>query len=298
MTIGSLVDNSDEGDHHTPARLNTNPAPAWELWKRIAGKGDEFGHPEVFCSSIPETKWESATVTVRDARIVEHIRQICKRDPFSGHVVTGGIVTARDSNWLMSWTFNRQPHFKEQRDDEIVGWIYGLFPEQPGNYVNKPMERCTGEEITAEWLYHIGVAVEEIGDLAAGGARCVPCMMPYVTSFFMPRRAGDRPAIVPEGAVNFAFIGQFAETSRDTIFTTEYSVRTGMEAAYQLLEIDRGVPEPFASTYDVRFLLQAASALRDERKLRIPGPAILNREILNKLGSNEIGALLEQAGII
>jgi myosin-crossreactive antigen len=27
------------------------------------------------------------------------------RDPFSGHtVVTGGIVTVEDSNWLMSWT--------------------------------------------------------------------------------------------------------------------------------------------------------------------------------------------------
>nr|WP_281276407.1 oleate hydratase [Dictyobacter kobayashii] len=56
-----------------------------------------------------------------------------------------------------------------------------------------------------------------------------------MVSFFMPRQAGDRPAVVPEGAVKFAFIGQFAETTRDCIFTTEYSVRTGMEAAYQLL---------------------------------------------------------------
>ncbi len=38
--------------------------------------------------------------------------------------------------------------------------------------------------------------------------------------------------MVPEGAVNFAFIGQFAETPRDTIFTTEYSMRTGMEAVW------------------------------------------------------------------
>lgn len=213
-------------------------------------------------------------------------------------MVTGGIVTARDSNWLMSWTFNRQPHFKEQRDDEIVGWIYGLFPEQPGNYINKPMEQCTGEQITAEWLFHTGVPVAEIPDLAAGGAQCVPCMMPYVTAFFMPRKAGDRPDVVPEGSVNFAFIGQFAETSRDCIFTTEYSVRTGMEAAYQLLNIDRGVPEPFASTYDVRALLRATSAMRDERKLSIAAPAVVRHEILDKLASNQIGKLLEQAGII
>ena len=50
---------------------------------------------------------------------------------------------------------------------------------------------------------------------------------------------GDRPDIVPEGAVNFAFLGQFAETKRDTIFTTEYSMRTGMEAVYTLLNVDR-----------------------------------------------------------
>jgi len=47
----------------------------------------------------------------------------------------------------------------------------------------------------------------------------------------MPRQVGDRPDVVPEGAVNFAFIGQFAESrQRDCIFTTEYSVRTPMEA--------------------------------------------------------------------
>ena len=53
-------------------------------------------------------------------------------------------------------------------------------------------------------------------------------MMPYITAFFMPRTSGDRPKIVPDGCTNFAFIGQFADTVRDTVFTTEYSVRTGM----------------------------------------------------------------------
>ena len=31
--------------------------------------------------------------------------------------------------------------------------------------------------------------------------------MPYVTAFFMPRQAGDRPDVVPEGAVDFASLG-------------------------------------------------------------------------------------------
>ncbi|MHC2275504.1 myosin-crossreactive antigen [Bradyrhizobium diazoefficiens] len=88
-------------------------------------------------------------------------------------------------------------------------------------------------------------------------------MMPYVTSFFMPRQAGDRPAVVPNGVVNFAFIGQSADSAeRDCIFTTEYSVRTAMEAAYTLLNMERGVPEAFNSTYDVRKLLAAIGKAR------------------------------------
>lgn len=78
-------------------------------------------------------------------------------------------------------------------------------------------------------------------ELAATGAHCIPCRMPYITAFFMPRTKGDRPKVVPDGCVSFAFIGQSADTVRDTVFTTEYSVRTAMEAVYTLLDIDRGV---------------------------------------------------------
>ncbi|HWG64277.1 MAG TPA: oleate hydratase, partial [Streptosporangiaceae bacterium] len=298
LTIGSLTENSDNGDHHTPARLDDGPAPAWDLWRRIAAKDPSFGHPDVFGAHVPETKWESATVTTLDARIPGHIRRICKRDPFSGKVVTGGIVTAKDSSWLLSWTVNRQPHFKQQPKDQVVAWVYSLFTDRPGDYVSKPMQECTGEEITAEWLYHLGVPLDEIAGLAATGARCVPVMMPYVTAFFMPRRAGDRPDVVPDGAVNFAFIGQFAESSRDCIFTTEYSVRTPMEAVYTLLGIERGVPEVFNSTYDVRTLLAATSRLRDGQELHLPGPAFLGRWLAGKLDQTEIGNLLQQAGLV
>ncbi|MFF0610928.1 oleate hydratase [Nocardia tengchongensis] len=298
MTIGSLTENSDEGDQHTPAKLNEGPAPAWDLWRRIAAKDKAFGRPDVFGSHIPETKWESATVTTLDQRIPEYIQKICKRDPFSGKVVTGGIVTVKDSSWLMGWTVNRQPHFKQQPKDQIVVWVYALFADKPGDYVKKTMQECTGEEITQEWLYHLGVPEADIPELAAEAARCVPVMMPYVTAFFMPRKAGDRPDVVPAGAVNFAFIGQFAETSRDCIFTTEYSVRTGMEAAYQLLDIERGVPEVFNSTYDIRTLLTAMTRLRDGDPIDLPGPELLWRGLAKRLGNNEIGELLTQYGII
>ncbi|MFE9577789.1 oleate hydratase [Nocardia sp. NPDC006044] len=297
-TIGSLTENSDDGDHHTPAKLLDGPAPAWDLWRRIAAKDPSFGHPDVFGGHIEQTKWESATVTTLDEKIPGYIQKICKRDPFSGKVVTGGIVTVRDSSWLMSWTVNRQPHFKQQPEDQIVVWIYSLFVDVPGDYVKKPMSECTGEEITREWLYHLGVPETEIDELAANSAKCVPVMMPYVTAFFMPRKAGDRPDVVPEGAVNFAFIGQFAESTRDCIFTTEYSVRTAMEASYQLLGIERGVPEVYNSTFDVRKLLAATSRLRDGDELRIPGPEIVRKKLMKKLESTEIGVMLEEYGLV
>ena len=108
---------------------------------------------------------------------------------------------------------------------------------------------------------------DQIEELAEHSANTIPVMMPYIDAFFMPRAMGDRPDIVPEGAVNFAFLGQFAETGRDTIFTTEYSMRTGMEAVYTLLDIDRGVPEVWGSTYDVRALIDATVKLRDGKKI-------------------------------
>ncbi len=299
MTIGSLTENSDNGDHHTPAKLNEGSAPAWDLWRRIAAKDPAFGHPDVFGAHIPETKWESATVTTLDERIPRYIQAIAKRDPFSGKVVTGGIVTAKDSSWLLSWTVNRQPHFKQQPKDQIVVWVYGLFVEKPGDYVKKTIQDCTGEEITQEWLYHLGVPVEDIPELAATGAKTVPVMMPYITAFFMPRQAGDRPDVVPEGSVNFAFIGQFAESKqRDCIFTTEYSVRTPMEAVYTMLGVERGVPEVFNSTYDIRMLLAASGRLRDGKAIGIPGPAFLRNMLMNKLDKTQIGVLLHEFGLL
>ncbi|MBS6374799.1 MAG: oleate hydratase [Erysipelotrichaceae bacterium] len=267
VTNGSCTENSTLGDETHVPQFDTLPGGCWELWRNIARQDASFGHPDKFCANPEKTYWESATITTLDNKIPPYLQKICKRDPFSGKVVTGGIVTAKDSNWLLSWTINRQPHFKNQPKDQLVVWFYGLFGDVPGNFVKKPMRECTGIEITEEWLYHIGVPEDEIHELALHSARCIPCMMPYITAFFMPRTAGDRPKVVPDGCVNFAFIGQFAETLRDTVFTTEYSVRTAMEAVYTLLDVDRGVPEVFNSCYDVRVLLDSTYKMMDGKKL-------------------------------
>lgn len=269
ITNGGCVENSTYGSQNQVAPFNKaiKKGGGWDMWRKIAAQDSAFGNPDKFCSQPELSNWMSATVTTLDPKIPEYVHKICKRDPFSGKVVTGGIVTAQDSNWLLSWTFNRQPQFRNQPKDQLVGWIYGLFSDKPGNYVKKAMRDCTGKEICMEWLYHMGVPEAIIPELAENSANTVPCMMPYITAFFMPRAAGDRPDVVPKNAVNFAFLGQFAETKRDTIFTTEYSIRTGMEAVYTLLDIDRGVPEVWGSVFDVRDLLNSTVQLRDGKKI-------------------------------
>ncbi|MEL4359343.1 MULTISPECIES: oleate hydratase [unclassified Luteococcus] len=294
VTNGSCVENSAWGDQHTAPAFDATVKEGgiWSLWRNIARQDPAFGRPDVFCTTPELSQWESASLTTLDERITPYLERICQRDPHSGRVVTGGIVSVPDSSWLLSWTINRQPHFTTQPGDKIVVWIYGLFTDVPGNFVKKPMRECTGEEITQEWLYHLGVPVDQIPEMAATSAVCMPCMMPFITSFFLPRHAGDRPAVVPEGCVNFAFLGQFAETTRDTIFTTEYSVRTGMEAVYTLLDVERGVPEVWGSVYDVRCLLDATIKMRDGKPFPVPGP------VKKRLDRTIVGPLLRRYGAI
>ena len=269
ITNGGCVENSAMGSQNTPAPYNPEikPGGGWDMWRRIAAQSPDFGNPDKFCYDSELCNWMSATVETLDQRIIPYITNICKRDPFTGKVVTGGIVSVKDSSWLLSWTINRQPQFRSQPKDHCLVWVYALFNDRPGDYVKKPMRDCTGKEICMEWLYHIGVPENEIEELAENSANTVPVMMPYIDAFFMPRNDTDRPKVVPDGAVNFAFNGQFAETAKDTIFTTEYSMRTGMEAVYTLLNVDRGVPEVWCSTYDVRDLLNATVKLRDGEPL-------------------------------
>ena len=304
ITPGGCVENSTMGSQNTPAAYDTEirPGGGWDMWRRIAAQDPAFGNPDKFCFDPEKTNWMSATVETLDQRIIPYIKNICKRDPFSGGVVTGGIVTVKDSGWLMSWTINRQPQFRDQPRGHCLVWVYSLFTDKPGNYIKKPMRECTGKEICMEWLYHLGVPESEIEDLADHSANTVPVMMPYIDAFFMPRTDTDRPKIVPEGAVNFAFIGQFAETARDTIFTTEYSMRTGMEAVYTLLNIDRGVPEVWGSTYDIRDLLNATIRLRDGKPLTEMhlgfAEKLALKKVLEKIHNTDVEKLLQEYHVI
>lgn len=309
ITNGCCTDTSCYGDQtHAPdlSHIVNGQGESWDLWKNIAkqAKHDEYGHPDVFCSDTEATNWMSATVETSNEDIIQHIMNICKRDPRTGKVTTGGIVTVKDSvnNWFLSWTINRQPQFRSQNKDTVLVWLYALHTDTEGNYIKKAMRDCTGEEICQEWLYHIGMDESKIKDYSENACNTTTCFMPYINAFFQPRKNVDRPKVVPEGAVNFAFIGQFAETPRDTIFTTEYSMRTGMESVYTLLNVDRGVPEVWGSQYDIRELLRAAYYAVDKKKINeLPlnfKEKMLLKTVLKNVKGTDLELLLRETGLI
>ena len=271
ITNGCCTDTSCDGDQNNApdlSKIKNGNGESWDLWKNIASQASngEFGNPDKFCGNVDLTNWMSATIEVSDENIIKHIINICKRDPRKGKVTTGGIVTVKDSteNWYLSWTINRQPQFKSQNKSSILVWVYALNTTKQGNFIEKAIKTCTGKEICEEWLYHIGIPTNEI-ETYADKCNTTTCYMPYINAFFQPREEKDRPLVVPKESINFAFVGQFAETPRDTIFTTEYSIRTGMEAVYTLLKIDRAVPEVWGSKYDVRELLKACYYAVDKK---------------------------------
>jgi oleate hydratase len=230
---GSMTDASSLGSMTSaPKRLTRDDSGGWTLWEKLAEGRPHFGNPAAFNSCIAQSNWESFTVTLKNPAFFEMMNQLGGNE-----AGTGGLVTFKDSNWMMSIVLAHQPHFINQPADVQVFWGYALFPDRIGSFVAKPMSECNGAEILQELCGHLRFDLEVVAT-----ANCIPCMMPYITSMFMPRQHSDRPLPVPPGSKNFAFISQFVEIADDVVFTVEYSVRAAQIAVYQLLGIEREIP--------------------------------------------------------
>jgi len=246
---GSMTDATSLGTHDSPpSRLTKADSHGWALWEKIAAERPEFGNPAAFNSSIPESCWESFTVTCRTPRFFDAMKA------FSGNEAgTGGLVTFKDSNWLMSIVLYHQPHFLDQPADVQVFWGYALHPERIGNFVAKAMADCGGADILTELCGHLNFDLSVFEN-----ATCVPCRLPYITSMFMPRHRSDRPLPVPATSKNLAFVSQFVEIPDDVVFTVEYSVRAAQMAVYQLLGIARPIPKITRHDRSLRVLIDTA----------------------------------------
>jgi oleate hydratase len=254
VSNGSMTAASTFGSHVSPPALNTNKPAEWAFWEKLARKRRDFGRPWIFDGHIDESCGESFTVTCRDPLLLQLIGD------FTGNPAgTGGLVTFTDSNWLMSIVVPYQPHFINQPADIGVFCGYGLFPYKLGNFVQKKMSDCAGEEFLIELCSHLGFGAQLPRILAS--TTCIPCMMPYVTSQFLVRHEGDRPRVVPEGSTNLAFIGQFCEIEDDVVFTVEYSVRSAQMAVYKLLKIDKEPPALYQGQRDLLVFIDAIETM-------------------------------------
>ncbi|MCM2415059.1 oleate hydratase [Streptomyces sp. RKAG290] len=254
VTNGSMTADSTLGSTTAAPVLDTTSATgAWQLWETLAARRPGLGNPAAFHSTPGDSTWESFTVTTRNPRFFEQMEK------FSGSEAgKGGLITFKDSNWLLTIVLNHQPHFRDQPEDTFVWWGYALFPDKDGDFVKKPMSRCTGREILDEVLQHL--RLEERAELL-DDALVIPALMPYITSQFLVRKAGDRPQVVPAGSTNLAFIGQYAEVPDDVVFTVEYSVRTAWTAVARLLGLDRQPPPVFKGGHDPKILIEALETL-------------------------------------
>lgn len=246
---GSMTDASSFGSMvSVPKRLTKQDSGGWLLWEKLANGHPEFGNPAAFNSNISESFWESFTVTLSDSAFFD------KMEAFSGNRAgTGGLVTFKDSNWLMSIVLAHQPHFASQPANVQVFWGYALHPDRVGNFVPKPMSDCTGKDILQELCGHLRFDLD-----AVASANCIPCRMPYITSMFMPRVYQDRPLPVPKNSKNLAFVSQFVEIPDDVVFTVEYSVRAAQMAVYELLYIDREIPPILHHDKSIKVNFEAA----------------------------------------
>lgn len=254
LTLGSMTSDAAYGsDDRAPELIRDRRDGAFRLWETIARKAPDFGRPNTFDGNVDANKWESFTLTMRSPLLLHRIQD------FSGNAPgTGGLMTFRDSAWLMSLVVPHQPYFAAQPEGVYTAWGYGLFLDEKGDYVERTMAEATGQEILTELVHQLGFedALEEI----RATTTVVPVMMPHITSQFAPRRVEDRPLVVPRGARNFAFLGQYTEIPEDVVFTVEYSVRGAMHGVYELLGVDREIPGIYHGLSDPKVALDTLKA--------------------------------------
>ncbi len=252
VTTGSQAADRSAGTMDAPPPPPIHPGRSWALWETLAEKHKGFGNPDVFFGTprIADSRWVTFTVTTTGKQFLDEITNLTHSGPGSG-----GLLTLKDSPWVISLSIFDQPEVLSQPPGTSVWWGYGLFPEKTGRFTKKPMYQCAGREILSELLQHLNFATStEIMQSSI----CIPCNMPYVNNIWLPRKRGDRPPVVPEGVTNLGLLGQYVELERDIAFTFEYSTRTAWEAVYRLVKRGPPPPDVYQGQYDLHGVWLAA----------------------------------------
>jgi oleate hydratase len=254
ITLGSIAaDATFGGNDSVPELIRDRRSGDWSLWDSIAGKARDFGRPAAFYG-VDENKWESFTLTMHGDTLLKRIIKFSNNEPG-----TGAMMSFVDSRWLMSIVVPFQPHFMDLPKDTYSLWGYGLFIDETGDRVKKPMARCTGKEILTELIHHLGF--DDILNEVLASTDVTTVMLPYASAMFACRVPEDRPLVTPQGARNFAFLGEWVEMPEDIVFTVEYSVHTAMHAVYTMFGVDKAIPPIYHALLDPKVGLRALESI-------------------------------------
>lgn len=252
-----LVTTGSQAADLSPGSMSAAPIPrptgrSWALWERLARGRIDSGNPDVFfgVSRIPDSLWVTFTVTDTGSEFVNKIAALT--DSKAGR---GGLVTLKDSGWVISLSVFHQPEILGQPAGTSVWWGYGLYPDRTGDFVKKPMTACTGAEILEETLRQLRFDAQL--DAIMATSICVPCYMPYVNNVWLRWSRGDMPPPVPEGSTNLGLIGQYVDMPREIAFTIECSVRSAWEAIHVLLKRGPAPPLVYQGQFDPKALFGA-----------------------------------------
>lgn len=233
LMLGSTVSGSSTGtcDYPPPTRSiepNDEYDENWTIWLELSAHDHEFGNPYNFCTRVDDTTLASFTVTTADPYFWKFLASIATP------AEAGTYILLPKSNWELRLCIPTQPVFSQQTEDIHVIWGFALFPKVSGNYVQKPMEACSGAEVLTELLEHLNYHSTVHHTIT------IPRLMPRMSSPLLIRSMADRPEVIPSKTSNFALVGQFVEIPWYSCVDISYGIRTAQIATSQLM----GIPFP------------------------------------------------------
>jgi oleate hydratase len=231
---GSQVGSNLEAPAHFPEKSDELIDNDWALWIDLMHKSPSFGDPKHFTQNPHHTAVESFTITLKNS---DFLKQYEKATGDSAG--TGALLSFTDSNWGLSISVPHQPLCANQPLDVVVIWGYGLHPDETGNFVSKPMCRCSGKEIATEVFSHLGFSLDDL----LPRSNTIPCLMPLGTAPLLPRGPDHRPRVIPPQTKNLAVLGQYVEIAEDTTLNMEYSVRSAQMAVYSTMGLNKSPPK-------------------------------------------------------
>ncbi|MFD1485068.1 oleate hydratase [Lacticaseibacillus baoqingensis] len=247
FTNGSITDSATQGDMDHAAPENPDYGAAAGLWKQVASRFYNLGHPDKFFADRDASEWISFTLTSKDHLLLNEIARITTQVPgnaLNSFLSTQAITPLGQQDVNMSIVVHHQPHFTTQKPNETVLWGYCLYPRRRGEFIDKPYIAMTGREMAEELIGQLSKVDPGPVNIMTKKAAImdaivnnIPVYMPYASALFNNRAKADRPKVIPAHATNLAFTGEFVEQPFQMIFTEQSAVRSGEIAAYHFAGI-------------------------------------------------------------